>query len=156
MSNWDTFSKNISNYAVGATEMPAELTKFIADLYTYGQGKLGTLDTGEMQQQYNTINEQTKKLEPVRQIAPEYVNWLENQPNADAMQSLGNIAGGAISGGLFRNALQSGVSLVKNPNILKQMLLWSKKNPMASGTILGTARGARGEAITEPMIENMK
>ena len=159
--SWNEFSKNLSNYGVGMTEMPAESARMIADLVTMAQSKMGSLSPEQAQEQFIINQQQAEQLKPMQHIAPEYNSWLANQENADTMRSLGNVAGGAIGGALFKEPIKSlgGVILKKqpiNPSIVQQLSNWLRRHPVAVGAGLGASRQAFGETVTEPNMEEAK
>jgi hypothetical protein len=158
--SWNEFSKNLSNYGVGMTEMPAETARMIGDLVTMAQSKMGSLSPEQAQEQFIINQQQAEQLKPMQHIAPEYNSWLANQENADTMRSLGNVAGGAIGGALFKEPIKSlGVSLKKQaytPSIVQQLSNWLRRHPVAVGALLGGSRQAFGETVTEPNMEEAK
>jgi hypothetical protein len=162
--SWDEFSKNLANYGIGMTEMPAETARFIADLVTMGQVKMGIQSPEQAQQQFIHNQQETERFKPLQHIAPEYDNWVKNQENADIMRSLGNIGGGAMIGGLFKEPIKAmGVSLKKppiNPSIITQLNNWGKdmarRHAIAVGALAGGSRQAFGEVVTEPTMEEAR
>jgi hypothetical protein len=158
MSNWNEFSTNLANYGVGITEMPAELIRLLGNVHTIGANKLGMISDATAAERYKNIEEKSKVFEPVRQIAPEYVEWLDAQNAAHVMRSLGSIAGGAIVGAGLANPIV-GVNLAKQrpkPSMLDSFKSWIRNNPVKAGAVVGGIKGARGETITEPTVEKLK
>jgi hypothetical protein len=155
LPSWNEFTTNLSNFGIGMTEAPSELAKVGLDLATWGAGKLDNIPRKQLEEAYKQNEILSNKLKPMQYIAPEYDNWLNNQANANSMRVLGNIGGGAVSGGLLAKEVINSISLLKNPSILKQMQMWGRKHPVELGALLGTAKSLQGEAITEPYVESL-
>ena len=94
---------NIANLGKGLTEIPSEIYKYP----NLAANRLATFLSGGsfMGQRIQTdidIQRTANQLKPLNTIAPELVKRLEQEPNAEAMNSIGQTAAGGLLAGTLR------------------------------------------------------
>lgn len=138
----DEVLKNISAYGVGITNMPIDIMKYSALFANEGQELLGLRDKQTADEVESLINTWAERPPIYPDSVNDYREWVKSQ--SPQMESLGQVAGGALAGG-FHEGLPY---LLQKGSKLARMI---KSNP----AILVTLKEIMEEYGLEPQLDNV-